>query len=124
MSETANRWEDDAAGGAKEWRTVTDVAAVAVDRKLALAVFPLSITDTGSIPAQNPGNISFVKFKETPNVISNRRVSVLAYFQIRGRECAVAWVSRRAVSTRIRETGVPWTIGDVPDVKIHNGKRW
>lgn len=22
------------------------------------------------------------------------------------------------------KTGVPWTIGDVPDVKIHNGEKW
>lgn len=58
--------------------TVTDVAAVVVDRELALAVFPLSITDTGSIPAQNPGNISFVKFNESSNVISSRCVFVLA----------------------------------------------
>lgn len=66
-------------------RIVTDVATIAVDRKLALAVFPLLITDTGSIPAQNPGNISFVKFNESPNVISNRCVFVLVYFQIRGK---------------------------------------
>lgn len=102
------------------WRkanSMRDVAEVAADRKLALAVFPLSITDTGSIPAQNPGNVSFVKLDGSSGVHS--RVVVGLFGARRARE--TSRILRAVLGDSFRRDSVKraclGTIGDVPDAK-------